>query len=352
MFQSNIFAMSEGEEMKVDFHTHFIPKQFPDMGEKYGGEGWPMLLHRGSCQADIYHAGKHYRQIDDRSWDPERRLKDMDAGGVDVQVLSPIPVTFAYQYSAQAVLELAQFQNDEIAQVTSVAPERFIGLGTIPLQDPGLAAAEVRRAVTGLGLAGVEIGTQIEGKNLDDPDLEVFWQTCVEVGAAVFVHPEAVLAPERTSKYRMVYSVGYTSETGIAVASIVMSGLLDRHPTLRLCFAHGGGTFPWLLPRLDQTWHVFDDVKAVTAKKPSETAKLLSYDTLTFDTMNMRLLIDRLGVDRLIMGSDYPFPLGETPPGVVIDALEGISHDERVDMLGRNALRFLGQRVVPEKQHV
>ncbi len=107
--------------MKVDFHTHFIPQQFPDMGEKYGGEGWPTLLQAGPCQADIYHAGKHYRRIDDRSWDPERRLKDMDAEGIDVQVLSPIPVTFAYRFSAQTVLELAQLQNDAIANATSVA---------------------------------------------------------------------------------------------------------------------------------------------------------------------------------------------------------------------------------------
>lgn len=332
--------------MKVDFHTHFIPQQFPDMGEKYGGEGWPTLLHAGPCQADIYHAGKHYRQIDDRSWDPERRLKDMDAEGIDVQVLSPIPVTFAYRFSAQAVLELAQLQNNAIANATSVAPTRFIGLGTVPLQDPDLAAAEVRRAVTSLGLAGVEIGTQVEGKNLDDPALEPFWRICVEVGAAVFVHPAAVFAPERTSKYRMVYSVGYTSETGIAAASVVMSGLLDRHPTLRLCFAHGGGTFPWLLPRLDQTWRAFDDVKAVTANRPSEAAKLLSYDTLTYDPLNMRLLINRLGAERLIMGSDYPFPLREVPPGAVIDALDGLSHKERADLLGRNALRFLGREVL------
>lgn len=144
----------------------------------------------------------------------------------------------------------------------------------------------------------------------------------------------------------MVYSVGYTSETGIAAASVVMSGLLDRHPTLRLCFAHGGGTFPWLLPRLDQTWRAFDDVKAVTANRPSEMAKLLSYDTLTYDPMNMRLLIDRLGAERLIMGSDYPFPLREVPPGVVIDALDGLSHKERADLLGRNALRFLGREVL------
>jgi aminocarboxymuconate-semialdehyde decarboxylase len=331
----------DGEEMHVDFHTHFIPRLFPDLTEKYGGDSWPMLLHHGPCQADIYYAGKHYRHIDNRSWDPERRLRDMDAQGIDIQVLSPIPVTFAYQCGAQATLELAQFQNDELAQAVSVAPRRFIGLGTVPLQEPELAAAEVRRAVANLGLAGVEIGTQVEGKNLDDPALEPFWHACLEVKAAIFVHPEAVLAPERTSKYHLRFSMGYTSETGIAAASVVMSGLLDRHPELRLCFAHGGGTFPWLLPRLDQTWHVFEAVRAVTAKKPSESARLLSYDTLVFDSMNLRLLIDRLGADRLIMGTDYPFPLGETLPGAVIDALEGISQEERAGMRGQNAWRFL-----------
>src|SRR6266566_10048690 len=133
--------------MRVDFHTHYIPKHFPDMAKKYGDLGWPTLLHTGLCQADIYNAGKHYRSIDDRSWEPERRLKDMDAEGVDIQVLSPIPVTFAYRFSAHAVLELSQDQNDEIARAVHVAPERFIGLGTVPLQDPALASSEVRRAI-------------------------------------------------------------------------------------------------------------------------------------------------------------------------------------------------------------
>src|SRR5438128_10246880 len=157
----------------------------------------------------------------------------MDAEGVDIQVLSPIPVTFAYRFSAHAVLELSQYQNDEIARAAHVAPERFIGRRTVPLQDRALASSEVRRAVTELGLAGVEIGTAIEGENLDDPALEPFWQTCEHVGAAIFVHPAAVLAPERTSKYRMLYSVGYTTETRIAAAAHAMSGLLDRHRKLR-----------------------------------------------------------------------------------------------------------------------
>src|SRR5260370_35864033 len=155
--------------MRVDFHTHYIPKHFPDMAEKYGDLGWPTLLHTGLCQADIYNAGKHYRSIDDRSWQPECRLKDMDAEGVDIQVLSPIPVTFAYRFSAHAVLELSQYQNDEIARAAHVAPERFIGLGTVPLQDPALTSSEVRRPVIELGLAGVEIGTAIEGKTSMTP---------------------------------------------------------------------------------------------------------------------------------------------------------------------------------------
>jgi len=327
--------------MRVDFHTHYIPKHFPDIAEKYGDLGWPTLLHTGLCQAEIYNARKHYRSIDERSWEPERRIKDMDTEGVDIQVLSPVPVTFGYRFPAHAVLELAQYQNDEIAHAVRIAPKRFIGLGTVPLQDPALAANEVRRVVIELGLAGVEIGTVVEGKNLDDPALEPFWQTCEHLGAAIFVHPAVVLAPERTSKYCMLYSVGYTTETGIAAAAIVMSGLLDRHPTLRICLAHGGGTFPWLLPRLDQTWNVFDDVKAGTSRKPSETARLLTYDTLTYDPNNVSFLIERVGVDRLVMGTDYPFPLREVPPGVVVNAVDTIRSEEREAILGYNALRFL-----------
>ncbi|HEY6539969.1 MAG TPA: amidohydrolase family protein, partial [Ktedonobacteraceae bacterium] len=269
--------------LRVDFHTHFIPEHLPALAEKYGDEGWPALIHSAPCQADIYFASKHYRRIDDRSWDPERRLKDMTDERVDVQVLSPIPVTFAYDFSVQGALELAQMQNEAIAEAVAASPEHFIGLGTVPLQDPDSAASEVRRVVKRLGLAGVEIGTSILGRNLGDAGLEPFWQACEEVGAVIFVHPASVFSPERTSKYRLVFSVGYTSETGIAAASVVMSGLLERHPHLRFCFAHGGGTFPWLLPRLEQTWQVFDDVKSATATKPSEVAKWLTYDTLTFD---------------------------------------------------------------------
>src|SRR5947209_9335948 len=313
------------------------------MGEKYSDEGWPALIHNAPCQADIYFAGKHYRRIDDRSWDLQRRLEDMAAEGVDVQVLSPIPVTFTYDSSAQGTLELAQIQNEEIADVVAASPEHFIGLGTVPLQDPDSAANEVRRVVNTLGLAGVEIGTNVQGRNLDDPGLEPFWQACEEVEAAIFVHPASVFSPERTSKYRLVFSVGYTSETGIAAASVVMSGLLDRHPKLRICFAHGGGTFPWLLPRLDQTWNVFDDVKAGTPRKPSETAKMLTYDTLTYDTNNLGLLIERVGAGRLVMGTDYPFPLREAPPGVVVDAVDTIRSEQREAILGYNALRFLGR---------
>jgi aminocarboxymuconate-semialdehyde decarboxylase len=327
--------------MRVDFHTHFIASGFPDMGEKYAGEGWPRLVHDGACDADIYSAEKHYRRIDERSWDVERRIKDMDAEGVDVQVISPIPVTFGYRFSAQAVREMAQMQNEEIARAVSEAPQRFVGLGTVPLQDAELAALEVRRVVRDLGLAGVEIGTNVQGKNLDDEELQPFWQASVEVGAAVFVHPASVLAPERMKRHRMEYSLGYTTETGIAAASVIMSGLLDRYPDLRLCFAHGGGTLPWLLPRLDQTWRTFEEVRATLASRPSEVAKLLTYDTLTYDTLNLRLLIERLGVERLVMGSDYPFPLREAPAGKVIDDLEGVSMEQRERMLGRNALRFL-----------
>ncbi|HLZ57954.1 MAG TPA: amidohydrolase family protein [Ktedonosporobacter sp.] len=332
--------------LRVDFHTHFIPKHLPAMVEKYSDEGWPTLIHITPCQADIYFAGKHYRRIDDRSWDPQRRLTDMAAEGVDVQVLSPIPVTFAYDFSAQGTLELAQMQNEAIAEAVAASPEHFIGLGTVPLQDPYSAADEVRRVINTLGLAGVEIGTNVEGRNLDDPGLEPFWQACEEVEAAIFVHPASVFSPERTRKYRLVFSVGYMSETGIAAASIVMSGLLERHPGLRLCFAHGGGTFPWLLPRLDRTWQVFDDVKSIAITKPSEVAKRLTYDTLTYDSVNLRLLIDRLGADRLLMGTDYPFPLREEPPGVAINTLVDLSDQARAAMLGRNTLRFLGRQLL------
>lgn len=326
--------------LRVDFHTHIISEDFLNMAEKYGDDRWPVLEKTCSCGANIMVKGKVFRKITDQAWDAEVRINDMEKEGIDIQVLSPIPVTFSYWADPDKGLELAKYQNDFIASVVNEHPEKFIGLGTVPLQDADLAIEEMDRAVHKLGLKGIEIGTNVNGKNLDDPDLEPFFKAANDWKVPIFVHPWATLGRERMPRYNFMYMVGMPSETALAAGSIIMSGMLDKYPDLKLCFAHGGGSLPYILPRMEKGWTVWPQIRK-TDKPPSHYAKQLYYDTLVYDPKNLGLMIERFGVDKLIAGSDYPFLLREIPSGKVIDETPGLSLEDRKKLHGLNALRFL-----------
>lgn len=326
---------------KVDFHTHVISEDFLNLAEKYGDERWPTVNKTCSCGANILVNGKNFREITDQAWDAKKRIEDMEREGIDVQVLSPIPVTFSYWSDPEKGLELAQFQNDFISSLVKQHPKRFIGLGTVPLQDTELAIKEMKRLYLELNLKGIEIGTNVNGRNLDDPTLEPFFAAAHELGVPLFVHPWETLGKERLRKQQMMYMVGMPSETALAVGSIIMSGLLDRYPNLKICFAHGGGSLPYLIPRLDQGYHVWPHIRQ-TIKPPSAYIQKLYYDALVYDKDNLALMVERLGADQIIAGSDYPFLLRETPSGKAIDQIDHLSNEERRKMHGLNAMTFLG----------
>ncbi|AXF58020.1 amidohydrolase [Salicibibacter kimchii] len=326
--------------MRVDFHTHIISEDFLNLAEKYGDDRWPVLEKTCSCGANIIIKGNKFREITNHAWDANERLKDMDKEGIDIQVLSPIPVTFTYWSDAEQGLEMAKSQNDFIASVVNEEPNRFVGLGTVPLQDVDLAIKEMERAVTELGLKGLEIGSNVNGKNLDDESLEPFFQAANDKGVPLFVHPWATLGGERFPRHNFMYMVGMPSETALAAGSIIMSGMLDKYPDLKICFAHGGGSLPYLLPRMDQGWNVWPHIRK-TEKPPSHYVKSLYYDSLVYDENNLQFMIDRFGVDQIIAGSDYPFLLREVPSGKVVDKLTTLSADEKEKIHGLNALDFL-----------
>ncbi len=333
--------------MRVDFHTHIILEHIPNFVDKFGGERWPTLEKTCTCGANIMVAGQVFREVTDQVWCPEKRIQDMDAEGVDIQVLSPIPVTFSYWAEAHAAEEMARIQNDFIANTVKQFPKRFIGLGTVPLQDVEVAIREMDRCIHELGLKGIEIGTNVNGKNLDDPAFTVFFEMAEKWEVPLFIHPWETLGKDRMPRHNFMYTVGMPSETALAAASLINGGVIEKFPKLKVCFAHGGGSFPYILPRLDQGWKVWPHLR-LTSKPPSYYAKNFYFDSLNYDPLNLQYLIDRFGADKIVMGSDYPFLLREIPPGKIVDETLQLSEEQRRDILGRNALAFLNIEIKEE----
>ncbi|MGG4442593.1 amidohydrolase family protein [Brevibacillus fortis] len=326
--------------MRVDFHTHIIPEDLPNLAERFHGERWPVLHRTCTCGANIMVGGKVFREVTDQVWDPQKRIHDMQQEGVDIQVLSPIPVTFSYWAPAAEAEVMARIQNDFIAETVNQHPNHFIGLGTVPLQDTEAAIREMDRCMHELCLKGIEIGTNVNGNNLDDPGLLPFFEMCQTWDVPLFVHPWETLGRERMPRHNLMYTVGMPSETALAAASLILGGVIEKFPRLKICFAHGGGSFPYILPRLDQGWKVWPHLR-LTDQPPSVYAKQFYFDSLTYDPLNIPYMMKRFGEDRIMMGSDYPFLLRETPPGEVIDHTLELTDEQKRALLGENALRFL-----------
>ncbi|WP_091585852.1 amidohydrolase family protein [Alteribacillus bidgolensis] len=327
-------------EMRIDFHTHIIPQDIPNFTEKYGQDRWPLLHQTCTCGANIMVGGKVFREVTDQVWDPNKRIKDMDREGVDMQVLSPIPVTFSYWAPAAEALEMARLQNDFIADTVNNYPKRFLGFGTIPMQDTDLAIQEMERCIHELNLSGIEIGTNVNGNNLDSKEFTSFFEMAEKWEVPLFIHPWETMARDRTPRHNFMYTVGMPSETALAAASLIWSGVIEKYPKLKICFSHGGGSFPYIIPRLDQGWKVWPHLR-LTSHPPSHYINNLYFDSLNYDPLNLQFLIDRFGHDRIMLGSDYPFLLREISPGKIIDEMRGLTAEQQRFMLGENALQFL-----------
>jgi len=299
-----------------------------------------------------------FREITDNAWDPERRIEECDRSGVSMQVLSTVPVMFSYWAKPVDGLDLSRRLNDHIAGVVQKNPKRFAGLGTIPMQDPDLAAAELTRCVRHLGLHGVQIGTHVDANphsgrrdslNLDNASLQPVWSAAEEVGAAIFVHPWDMVGKERMPKYWLPWLVGMPAETSLAICSMLLGGVFERFPKLRVAFAHGGGAFPFTAGRIEHAFHVRPDLCATdsVANPRSYLANgkvpaRFYVDSLVHDTDALRLLIKLFGAQRIALGSDYPFPLGEAHPGTLIESMDDLSSKEKKQLLSGTAREFLG----------
>jgi len=331
--------------VKIDIHTHLLPAELPRFAERYGYGGFITLEHHQPCRARMMRDdGKFFREVESNCWDPARRLAECDAAGVSVQVLSTVPVMFSYWAKPEHGLDLSRFLNDHLASVVRTNPRRFAGLGTVPLQDVPRAIGELERCVRELGLAGVQIGSHVNGTNLGDASLFPFFEAAAALGAAVFVHPWDMLGGARLEKYWLPWLVGMPAEVAIALSTLIFSGTLERLPTLRLAFAHGGGSFPGTIGRLQHGFDARPDLVAVDNPVPPR-AYLGRFwvDSLVHDADVLRLILRLLGPEKVALGSDYPFPLGEERPGTLLESLTELDAATRERLLWRNALEWLGR---------
>lgn len=329
------------ELLAVDIHTHILPKDIPDFGRRFGYGGFIHLDHHKPGCARMMKDDRFFREVGANVWDPGVRMKECDGHHVHVQVLSTVPVMFSYWAKPLDTLNLAMFLNDHIAGVVEQHPKRFIGLGTLPMQDADLAIKELERCKR-IGLAGVEIGTHVEGRNLDEPHLFPIFQACEELGMAVFVHPWDMLGKDRTEKYWSPWLVVMPMETTLAITSMIFSGLFEKLPRLRVAYAHGGGSFPGTFGRIQHGFDVRPDLCAVdNPVPPRDHLGKFWVDSLVHDPAMLQHLVNLVGPGRVALGTDYPFPLGELEPGKLIRSMPWDDAQKEM-LLSGAALQWLG----------
>ena len=334
--------------MIVDLHTHFFPAGLGDWAAATGDERWPSLVVDDSGQARIMTGSSVFRPVAQTCWDPHRRLEAMDATGVDVQVLSPVPVMLTTWADTALAVDFAKQQNDAFAAAAAKSPSRLLWLGTVPLQDTDAAIAEMDRGLS-LGMAGLEIGTEVSGRELDDPTLRPFFLAADQWRVPLFIHPTDATGAIRRKGQPYEFGLGMLTDTAMAAGALVFGGVLDECPRLRVGLAHGCGSLPWTFPRMARaaTIGISPERYQRTMDHSAELFGRLWADTLVFEPSLLEVVLNRIGSNHLFLGSDFPFypPEWGAPTDVIDEVVRRgcCSAEEGAAVKGPNGLAFLGR---------
>ena len=327
----------------IDVHCHIVPETFPAYAGKNRDVPWPSMAEAHACHKHVMISGKVYRTVADGSWSVPRRVEHMNSTRVARQVLSPMPELFSYWLPLEDAKVLVRYINEQQAEMIAQAPDRFIGLGGVPLQDLDAAMRELEHCLDKLKFAGVEIASHVNGKSIGDPHFAPFFAECERRGAAIFVHALRPAGQDRIVGPFPEQAICFPGDIALGCASMITGGTAAKLPKLRIAFSHGGGAMPILLPRLEHMWKVTPKAKELLSETPTTTARRFFYDDLVFDPKAIRFLVEQYGASQILLGTDFPFAMGDTDPlgtlgqtGLDAATVEGITSG--------NAKRFLALR--------
>lgn len=326
--------------LKIDMHTHILPKVMPNWTEKFGYGKFIHLEHLEDGTADMMQGGQFFRNIQENCWDENIRITDYESYATKVQVVCTIPVMFSYWAKTADCVSLSQFLNDHIAELVQRYPKNYIGLGTIPMQDTEEAIKELER-IKSIGLVGIQIGSNINDENLSEEKFFPIFEACERLSLAVMVHPWQMMGFDSMKKYWLPWLVGMPAETSRAACSLIFGGVIERLPNLRICFSHAGGSFLPTIGRIEHGYNCRPDLVAVdNLVNPREYLGKFWVDSITHDIDALKYIIQLQGSDRVCLGSDYPFPLGDLEIGKFIEESD-LSPTQIDDIFSNSTLAWL-----------
>ena len=327
--------------LKIDMHTHILPKRMPNWTEKFGYGKFIHLESNADGSANMMQGGNFFRRIVENCWDESLRIKEYEQFNTQVQVVCTIPVMFSYWANPKDCAELSRFLNDHIAELVQQYPKHYIGLGTIPMQDTEEAIKELEH-IKSIGLVGIQIGSNINDKNLSEDEFFPIFEACSRLGLAVMIHPWQMMGFDSMKKYWLPWLVGMPAETSRAACSMIFGGVLERLPNLRVCFSHAGGSFLPTLGRIEHGFNCRPDLVAIDNQvSPREYVGKFWVDSITHDIDALKYILNMQGSKRVCLGSDYPFPLGDLEIGKFIEESD-LSKTEIEDIFCNATLEWLG----------
>ena len=324
----------------IDIHNHVMVPEVNELIADVQDEAWDPFIEF-SGESGVYNAG-HFHEIVPKMVGPEERLTDMDRMGVEIDALAIGPPQYCYWTIPELGTRISRVQNDYIAQMVAADPERFVGMANLPMQDVGAAVAEMDRAIGELGFPGVQIAPSVNGRDLDGPEFRPFWAKAHELGAVVILHPHGYSDGSRMTDYYMINVVGNPLDSTVATMRLIFGGVLEEYPDLKIVVVHGGGYLPFYADRMDHAYAVRPECRQNISRKPTDYLRKLHFDSVVFGSAGLGFLISQYGADHVLLGTDYPYDMGETDPIGLIESVPGITREEIVSIVRGNAARLLG----------